>query len=73
VQAAEHRDRRLDRVTAEQQHHVARLHPAGGQARGERDGRPPQLGVGDAPVVEHQRDLVRALVRAGREVAPEIA
>ena len=73
VQAAEHRDRGLDRVAAEQHDHVARLHRAGGQPRGQRDGGAAQLVVGDAPVVEDQRDLVRAARARAREVAPQVA
>ena len=46
--------------------------PAGGEARGERDGGAAQFRVRHGAVVEHERDLVRAPLRARGEVLPQV-
>ena len=73
VQAPEHRDRRLDRVAAQQDHDLAGLDAGLREAVGHADRGAAELGVGDRAVVEDQRDPVGVLLRARVEVAPEVA
>jgi len=60
-------------MATQQDHHVARRHGPGGEACGQRDGRAPQLVIGDPPVVEDQRHLGGLRLGAGGEVRPEVA
>ena len=73
VQAPEHRDRRLDRVAAQQDHDLAGLDAALREAVGHPDRGAAELRVGDRAALEEQRDPVGVLLRARVELAPEVA
>ena len=73
VQAPEHRDRGLDRMAAEEDDHVPRLHTAVGEPARHADRGAAQSGEGDLAVLEDQGHLVRVLLDSAVEVLPEVA
>jgi hypothetical protein len=60
-------------MPAEQDHDIARGHPTLGEAGRHPDRHAAELLEGHLAVVEDQRRLVRVLVDARREVAPQVA
>ena len=73
MQAAEHRDRGLDRVPTQQDHDVAGLDATVREAVGHAQGRAAELVVRDPPVVEHQGHAVAVLLCARVEIAPQVS
>ena len=73
VHATEHRHRGLDRVTPEEDDDVSRLDTALGEPERHAYSSPPKLIEREDAVVEDQRRLVRALLRATGEVAPQVS
>jgi hypothetical protein len=73
VQAAEHRHRRLDRVPAEEDHDIARLHTPFRQADRHPDRGAAQLIKREHAIVEDQRRLLGVLLRTACKVAPQVS